>query len=80
MLGLDKRGPRVQPEDEQRHTLGGVKMKLGKMLSVGEVVEDCVPEATTVAEPAPVSTAADSVTEGADSAPAPDPVVVRVDG
>jgi hypothetical protein len=56
-------------------------MKLGKMLSVGEVVEHSAPEETTVAEPAPVSTAAaaDSVTESAESAPTPAPVVIPVD-
>jgi hypothetical protein len=56
-------------------------MKLGKMLSVGEVVEDCAPEDVTVAEPVPVSSAAvECVTESADGAPDPDPVVVFVDG
>jgi hypothetical protein len=55
-------------------------MKLGKMLSVGEVVEDSAPEDRTIAEPAPVSTAAESVTETADSAPAPAPVIISVDG
>jgi hypothetical protein len=46
------------------------------MLSVGEVVEHSTPEETTVAEPAPASTAADSVTESAESAPAPAPAPV----
>ena len=55
-------------------------MRLGKMLTVGEVVEQPAPEDTTVAEPAPVSTAAESVTDRADSAPAPAPVVICVDG
>ena len=54
-------------------------MKLGKMLSVGEVVEHPAPEETTVAEPAPAATVAESVTEGAESAPAPAPVVSSVD-
>jgi hypothetical protein len=54
-------------------------MKLGKMLSVGEVVEHSAAEDVTVAEPAPVSTAAESVTESADSEPAPAPVVCSVD-
>jgi hypothetical protein len=59
-------------------------MKLGKMLSVGEVVEHSAPEETTVAERAPLSTApvsiaAESVTESADSAPTPAPVAVSGD-
>ncbi len=54
-------------------------MKLGKMLSVGEVVEHSTLEDTAVAEPAPVPTSAESVTENTDSASAPAPVVVSVD-
>jgi hypothetical protein len=54
-------------------------MKLGKMLSVGEVVEHPAPEETTVAELAPESTAAEGVTESAESAPAPAPFVISVD-
>jgi hypothetical protein len=54
-------------------------MKLGKMLSVGEVVEHPAPEETTVAEPVPVSTPVESVTDCADNAPTPDPVVISVD-
>ena len=41
-------------------------MKLGKMLSVGEVVEHPAPEETTVAEPAPESTAAEILEAAAD--------------
>lgn len=50
-------------------------MKLGKLLAVGEVVEQVAGEPTAAAEqPVPV---ADPVVERAvDSAPAPDPVVV----
>jgi hypothetical protein len=55
-------------------------MKLGKMLSVGEVVEHpAAEETTTVAELAPASTAEESVTESADSAPPPAEVVSSVD-
>jgi hypothetical protein len=54
-------------------------MKLGKMLSVGEVVEHSAPDDPAVPVPAPASTVAESVTESADSAPAPAPVVSPVD-
>ena len=54
-------------------------MKLGKMLSVGEVVEDAAPEETMVAEPAPESTAAESITDGAADPAAPPPVVISVE-
>jgi hypothetical protein len=48
-------------------------MKLGKMLSVGEVVEYPVPEETTVAKPAPAATVAESATQSADSGATPVP-------
>lgn len=46
-------------------------MKLGKMLSVGEVVEDSINEDETVPEPEP---AAERVIEETDAVPAPAPV------
>lgn len=47
-------------------------MKLGKLLSVGEVVEDSAPESTTaVAPPVP-----DRVEQAVPDEPAPAPVVV----
>ena len=45
-------------------------MKLGRLLSVGEVVEDSVPEELTRATPAPDSTTAEGVTERPDRSPA----------
>jgi hypothetical protein len=57
-------------------------MKLGKMLSVGEVVEHSVPEepsevpSATVEQPAP---AASPVEERAPSTPAPTPAVASID-
>jgi hypothetical protein len=54
-------------------------MKLGKMLSMGEVVEDSVPEETMVAETAPESTAAERIEHGAVDRAAPAPVVTSVE-
>lgn len=56
----------------------GVTMKLGKLLAVGEVVEDSAAEDRLAAEPTPASTA-DGETGTADSDPAPEPVVISVD-
>jgi hypothetical protein len=79
-------GPPFSPDGEGGTSSEGVKMKLGKLLSVGEVVEDSVAEEMSVAEPSSTATAADSVAEGTDSVtegmdgnPAPKPVAISGD-